>query len=81
MYVTGLTLLHENVEEVLRGRVFSAMYTLVRFCLLISMAAGGFLSDGFNWLFDVVFDNQITFGNAVLDAARCARAHCGWEHC
>ncbi len=66
VYVTGLTLLHENVEEVLRGRVFSAMYTLVRFCLLISMAAGGFLSDGFNWLFDVVFDNQITFGNAVL---------------
>ena len=67
VYVTGLTLLHENVEEVLRGRVFSAMYTLVRFCLLISMAAGGFLSDGFNWLFDVVFDNRITFGNAVLE--------------
>ena len=65
-YVTGLTLLHENVEEVLRGRVFAAMYTLVRFCLLVSMAAGGFLSDGFNWLFDVAFDNRITVGNAVL---------------
>ena len=66
VYVNGLTLLHENVEEVLRGRVFAAMYTLVRFCLLISMAAGGFLSDGFNWLFDVAFDNEITFGNSVL---------------
>ncbi|WP_419842303.1 MFS transporter [Candidatus Poriferisodalis sp.] len=66
VYVTGLTLLHENVEEVLRGRVFAAMYTLVRFCLLISMAVGGFLSDGFNWLFEVAFDNQIAFGGSVL---------------
>ena len=66
VYVTGLTLLHENVEEVLRGRVFAAMYTLVRFCLLISMAAGGFLSDGFQWLFDVAFDNEIRIGDSVL---------------
>ena len=66
VYVTGLTLLHENVEEVLRGRVFAAMYTLVRFCLLISMAAGGFLSDGFQWLFDVVFNNEISIGGSVL---------------
>lgn len=66
VYVTGLTLLHENVEEVLRGRVFAAMYTLVRFCLLVSMAAGGFLSDGFNWLFDVAFGNEIRIGDSVL---------------
>ena len=66
VYVTGLTLLHENVEEVLRGRVFAAMYTLVRFCLLISMAAGGFLSDGFQWLFEVAFDNEIRLGGSVL---------------
>ena len=66
VYVTGLTLLHENVEEVLRGRVFAAMYTLVRFCLLISMAAGGFLSDGFHWFFEVAFDNEIRVGGSVL---------------
>ena len=66
VYVTGLTLLHENVEEVLRGRVFAAMYTLVRFCLLVSMAAGGFLSDGFQWFFEAAFDNEITLGNSVL---------------
>ena len=66
VYVTGLTLLHENVEEVLRGRVFAAMYTLVRFCLLIAMAAGGILSDGFNWFFDVAFDNEIALGDAAL---------------
>ena len=66
VYVTGLTLLHENVEEVLRGRVFAAMYTLVRFCLLISMAAGGFLSDGFQWFFEIAFDNEIRVGDSVL---------------
>ena len=80
VYVTGLTLLHENVEEVLRGRVFAAMYTLVRFCLLISMAAGGFLSDGFNWLFNVAFDNRIALGNSVL-ALPGVRVRCGWEPC
>ena len=62
VYVLGFTLLHEHVEEQLRGRVFSALYTLVRFCLLLSITVGGFLSDGFNWLFDVLFDNELTMG-------------------
>ncbi len=62
VYVLGFTLLHEHVEEQLRGRVFSALYTLVRFCLLLSITVGGFLSDGFNWLFDVLFDNELTLG-------------------
>jgi hypothetical protein len=30
VYVLGFTLLHENVEDELRGRIFSAPYTLVR---------------------------------------------------
>lgn len=55
VYVSGFTLLHEHVDEHLRGRVFSALYTLVRFCLLIAIAMGGFLADGFDWLFDVIF--------------------------
>ena len=62
VYVLGFTLLHEHVEEQLRGRVFSALYTLVRFCLLLSITVGGFLSDGFNWLFDVLFDNELEIG-------------------
>ena len=65
-YVLGFTLLHENVEEQLRGRVFSALYTLVRFCLLLSITVGGFLSDGFNWLFDVLFDNEISVGSWAM---------------
>ena len=66
VYVLGFTLLHENVEEQLRGRVFSALYTLVRFCLLLSITVGGFLSDGFNWLFDVLFDNEIRVGSWAM---------------
>ncbi len=55
VYVSGFTLLHEHVDEQLRGRVFSALYTLVRFCLLVAIAAGGLLADGFDWLFDLIF--------------------------
>ena len=66
VYVLGFTLLHEHVEEQLRGRVFSALYTLVRFCLLLSITVGGFLSDGFNWFFGVVFDNEIAVGSWTM---------------
>ncbi len=44
VYVLGFTLLHENVEDELRGRIFSALYTLVRLCVLVSFAVGPFLS-------------------------------------
>ncbi|HAN08696.1 MAG TPA: hypothetical protein DCP89_09365 [Acidimicrobiaceae bacterium] len=67
VYVLGFTLLHEEVVEELRGRVFSALYTAVRFCLLLSITAGGFLSDGFNWLFGVVFENEIVVGQFTME--------------
>ena len=44
VYVLGFTLLHENVDDDLRGRIFSALYTLVRFCVLVAFAIGPFLS-------------------------------------
>ena len=43
MYVLGFTLLHENVDDELRGRIFAALYTLVRLCVLIAFAVGPFL--------------------------------------
>lgn len=51
-YVIGYTLLHENVDDELRGRVFAGTYILVRLCVLLSMAVGPFLVD----LFDGVSD-------------------------
>ena len=45
VYVLGFTLLHENVDDELRGRVFTALYTLVRLCLLIAMTVGPLLTE------------------------------------
>jgi dTMP kinase len=45
IYVLGFTILHENVLDDLRGRIFASLYTLVRFCLLLSFALGPLLAD------------------------------------
>ena len=37
VYVIGFTILQENVEDELRGRIFAALYTLIRFCLLFAL--------------------------------------------
>ncbi len=55
-YVLGFTLLHENVEDDLRGRIFSALNTLVRLCLVSAFAVGPFLTQVLDqlsrWLFE-----------------------------
>jgi dTMP kinase len=48
VYVLGFTLLHENVEDELRGRAFSGLYTLVRLCILLAFAVAPFLSGALN---------------------------------
>jgi dTMP kinase len=50
VYVLGFTILHESVEDDLRGRVFSSLYTLVRVCLLLSFTIGPLLADRFDSL-------------------------------
>jgi len=45
VYVLGFTLLHESVNDELRGRIFSALYSLVRMCLLLAFTLGPFLSE------------------------------------
>jgi dTMP kinase len=62
VYVLGFTLLHENVEDELRGRVFVALYTLVRLCVLLSMAIGPILADLFDGLSKSLVDRQIDVG-------------------
>ena len=44
VYVLGFTLMHENVDDELRGRAFSGLYTLVRMCVLLSFVLGPFLA-------------------------------------
>jgi dTMP kinase len=57
VYVLGFTLLHESVEDDLRGRIFSALYSLVRLCLLMAFAIGPFLSEVLDRLSRRVFKN------------------------
>jgi dTMP kinase len=60
VYVLGFTLLHESVDDELRGRIFSALYTLVRFCILIAFAVGPFLADALERLSQRLFDGHIS---------------------
>jgi dTMP kinase len=60
VYVLGFTLLHESVDDELRGRIFSALYTLVRFCILIAFAVGPFMSDLLERLSQRFFDGRIS---------------------
>jgi dTMP kinase len=45
VYVVGFTILHENVSDELRGRVFATLYTLVRLCLLLALGLAPFLAE------------------------------------
>lgn len=58
VYVLGFTLLHESVEDELRGRIFSALYTLVRLCVLIAFAIGPLLSDLLDQLSRFLLDER-----------------------
>ena len=58
VYVVGFTLLHENVDDELRGRIFSALYTIVRLCLLIAFALGPFLSEALDRASASVFTDR-----------------------
>ncbi|MEX2293975.1 MAG: MFS transporter [Acidimicrobiales bacterium] len=60
VYVLGFTLLHESVDDELRGRIFSALYILVRFCVLIAFAVGPLLSDLLDRLSHSLVDRQIS---------------------
>ena len=66
VYVLGFTLLHESVDDDLRGRIFSALYTLVRFCVLIAFAVGPFLSDLLDKLSNRFVDRRISLGGAEI---------------
>ena len=59
VYVLGFTLLHENVDDELRGRIFSALYTLVRLCVLIAFAIGPLLAEIFDKVSEKLFEGHI----------------------
>src|SRR5262249_59433751 len=65
-YVTGFTVLQENVSDELRGRTFAALYTVVRLCLLISLTISPLWADFWDRVSDAVFiDRAIEIGGAA----------------
>ena len=58
IYVLGFTLLHEHVDDELRGRIFAALLVLVRFCLLMALGVAPLLADGFDVLSDRLWDSD-----------------------
>ncbi len=65
-YVTGFTVLQERVSDDMRGRTFSTLYTLVRFCLLLSLTIGPFVSSGLGSLSNAIADGSVTLGTVHL---------------
>jgi dTMP kinase len=57
-YVTGFTVLQENVGDDLRGRIFATLYTVIRLCLLISLTISPLWSDFWDWVTSALFVNQ-----------------------
>jgi dTMP kinase len=67
IYVLGFTILHERVLDELRGRIFSALYTLVRFCLLLAFAVGPLLADRLDALSTALFDQRLSIGTTTIE--------------
>ena len=63
VYVLGYTILQENVSDDLRGRTFTALYTVVRLSLLLAFAIGPFLADALEKLSDRFLNSEVTVGD------------------
>ena len=66
VYVLGFTLLHERVDDELRGRIFSALYTMVRFCVLIAIGVGPLVAGALDVASDRLIGGEIDLGVGVL---------------
>ena len=62
VYVLGFVLLQEEVDDELRGRVFSSLNTLVRLCVLVSMVAGPLLAAGLGALSESLWGGTLDIG-------------------
>ncbi len=66
VYVLGFTLLQQNVEDDLRGRIFAAVYTLSRLCLLVSLSLAPLAAGLLQGLSDRLLGGEIEIGGLNL---------------
>ncbi len=57
-YVTGFTLIQKRVADEMRGRTFATLYTIIRFCLLMSLAVSPWLAGALDSLSGALFDHK-----------------------
>jgi len=67
VYVLGFTLLHETVEDNLRGRIFSTLYLLVRGCVLLALVVGPLMEDLLDRLSSVLWDRHVELFGVGVD--------------
>ena len=74
VYVIGFVLLQEEVDDEVRGRVFSSLNTVVRLCVLISMVAGPLLAAVLGRLSTALVDGSLDIpgGSIALPGVRLA---------
>jgi dTMP kinase len=58
-YVSGFTIIQERVEDALRGRMFATLYTIIRFCLLLSLAVAPWMSSLLGSLSGALFTDRV----------------------
>ena len=65
-YVLGFTILQESVSDEIRGRTFTALYTLVRLCLLIAFAVGPFLSSALDGVAGGLVGDEVSLAGFTI---------------
>jgi len=66
-WVSGYTLLQENVVDEFRGRTFAALTTLSRMVLFLSLALFPLLAQVFGWISGAVGDGDFYIGGQRID--------------
>ena len=63
-YVTGFTVLQEEVDDDVRGRTFAALYALIRVCMIFSLTTAPLFALLFQWSIKEIFGTTtfIIFG-------------------
>lgn len=59
-YVAGFTVIQEQVEDELRGRTFAALYTMIRFTLILSLTVSPAISSLLDRLSRVLVGSDVT---------------------
>ena len=67
VYVLGFALLQQEVDDDLRGRVFSSLNTLVRMCVLIAMVVGPLLAAMLGRFSSTLFGGAVEIGGRSFE--------------